>query len=88
MHREGNILKKLYHPHIIQLLEIIETESVLCLVLELVDVDVLTYICSSGKQSEDQASDYRPDISPIILLAIALGLGESAAHECMYYGRW
>lgn len=44
LYREGDILKKLHHPHVIHLLEIIETDAVLCLVLEIVSVDVLTYL--------------------------------------------
>lgn len=58
LYREGEILKKLHHPHVIHLLEIIETDAVLCLVLEIVSVDVLTYLCSVGKQTEDQARLY------------------------------
>ena len=44
LYREGDVLKKLHHPHVIHLLEIIETDAVICLVLELVSVDVLTYL--------------------------------------------
>ena len=57
MHREGNILKNLYHPHIIQLIEIIETESVLCLVLEILDMDVLVED-DFADQYAKQAADY------------------------------
>ena len=36
LHREGNILGRLYHPNIIRLLEILSTSTLLCFVLEYV----------------------------------------------------
>lgn len=54
LYREGNILQKIYHPNVVKLLEIIETDTIYCLVMELCEVDVLTYLCSVGKRNEDQ----------------------------------
>eukprot|EP00039_Didymoeca_costata_P002632 m.61597 g.61597 ORF g.61597 m.61597 type:complete len:753 (-) comp11427_c0_seq2:33-2291(-) len=58
LYREGNILQKIYHPNVVKLLEIIETDTIYCLVMELCEVDVLTYLCSVGKRNEDQARKY------------------------------
>eukprot|EP00041_Stephanoeca_diplocostata_P010380 m.165188 g.165188 ORF g.165188 m.165188 type:complete len:900 (+) comp18127_c0_seq1:535-3234(+) len=58
LHREAEILRKLQHPHIIQLYEILETEDVYCLVMEVCAQDVLSRLCSTGVSSEVQARIY------------------------------
>lgn len=58
LHREAEILRKLQHPHIIQLYEILETDDVYCLVMEVCAQDVLTRLCSTGVSSEVQARIY------------------------------
>ena len=51
IHREPQILQRLYHPNIVQLFEIIETDAVLCIVLEMCPVDTLSMLSSSGPMS-------------------------------------
>ena len=58
LYREGKILQRITHPHIIQQLEIIETDELLVLVMEACTNDFLTYLCANGKRSEDQARVY------------------------------
>jgi hypothetical protein len=54
--REVNILKSLYHPSIIQFFEQFETDTYLCLILELCEGgDLLSYVRKRKKLSEDQA---------------------------------
>lgn len=50
MRREIDNLKKFRHPHIIQLYEVIETESNIYLVMELVSGgELFDYIIKSGR---------------------------------------
>lgn len=48
-------MRVLHHPNIITLLEVIETSSMLCLVLEMCPVDVLSHLCEKGVMPEHQA---------------------------------
>ena len=48
LHREGLLLRRLSHPNIIKLYEIIETEDLYCLVMEHAHLDVLTRLCTEG----------------------------------------
>jgi carbon catabolite-derepressing protein kinase len=58
MRREEDLLRRLHHPNVVQLLEVIETEHILCLVLELYPVDSLTFLCETGLFKEEQAQIY------------------------------
>eukprot|EP00054_Salpingoeca_dolichothecata_P019497 m.121289 g.121289 ORF g.121289 m.121289 type:complete len:802 (-) comp23273_c0_seq1:26-2431(-) len=58
LHREPKFLRKLHHPNVIQLLEVMETSKVLCLVLEHAKCDVLTSLCKNGVHNETQARKY------------------------------
>ena len=58
LYREGGILQRINHPHVIKLLEIIETDELLVLVMEACPNDFLTYLCANGKRSEEQARMY------------------------------
>ena len=48
-------MRVLHHPNIITLLEVIETSSMLCLVLEMCPVDVLSHLCEKGVMPEHTA---------------------------------
>jgi serine/threonine protein kinase len=53
LHREAELMKKLNHPHILQLYEIIDTEHAYCLITELAEGgEVLDYIVAHGKLAE------------------------------------
>ena len=67
IHREPEILQRLYHANIVQLIEIIETDAVLCIVLEMCPVDALSMLASSGPLSVNHTlsplfSKWRPKI--------------------------
>jgi len=53
------ILKKVKHPHIVGLKDLFETDTTLCLVVELIDGgELFDKIVSQGQFSEDQARNY------------------------------
>ena len=79
LHREGDILRRLQHPHIIQLLEIIETGDYYCLVMEFAEGDVLDYLCTHGVRTEDQARTFFRQI----VLAIAYMQDCNIVHRCV-----
>lgn len=57
INREIHILKRLYHPHIIQLFEIIETRRQLYLVMEYAPSgELFDYIIQSGRLSESECA--------------------------------
>ncbi|EGD77012.1 CAMK/CAMKL protein kinase [Salpingoeca rosetta] len=59
LHREGALMRQLHHPHIIKLYEIIETEDLYCLVMELATGgEVLDYIVAHGSLSEKEVRKY------------------------------
>lgn len=51
-------MKKLQHPSLIRLFEILETADLYCLVMEVCEKDVLSHLCSVGVSSEVQARNY------------------------------
>lgn len=56
IYRESEILKKLHHPNIVRLFQVMETPRLLCLVMEfLPNGEVFDYIATHGRFSEDQA---------------------------------
>jgi serine/threonine protein kinase len=58
LHREIDIMKKLKHPHIVQLLDLFETKDNLYLVLELVEGgELFDRIVERGHYSERDAAD-------------------------------
>ncbi|OMJ73517.1 hypothetical protein SteCoe_27778 [Stentor coeruleus] len=57
--REVKILKQVYHPHIIQLYEIIETQKQVLLVMELAEGgELFNYIVSKHRLNEQEACKY------------------------------
>ena len=58
LHREEEILRSLNHKNIIQLLEIIETADVLCLVLTLATVDMYEHLGVVRKLTEKKTLKY------------------------------
>ncbi|CAL8104471.1 unnamed protein product [Calicophoron daubneyi] len=56
VHRESEILKKLHHPNIVKLYQVMETPRLLCVVMEyLPNGEVFDYITTHGRFSESQA---------------------------------
>jgi serine/threonine protein kinase len=59
LYREAEIMRKLSHPHIIKLYEIIETKRAFCLVTELASGgEVLDYIVAHGSLPEKEVRKY------------------------------
>ena len=59
LHREGAILRRLHHPHVIRLYEIIETDRAYCLVTECADGgELLDHIVAHGTLSEREVRRY------------------------------
>ena len=51
-------MKKLHHSSLIRLFEILETDDIFCLVMELCDKDLLTHLTTAGLSTEFQARTY------------------------------
>lgn len=59
LQREGQLLRRLHHPHVIQLYEIIETDRVYCLVTECADGgELLDHIVAHHTLSEREVRKY------------------------------
>eukprot|EP00911_Craspedida_sp_UC1_P002058 UC1_evm1s1589 len=58
LYREADVLSRLAHPHIIRLLDNIETDRYLCLVMEKGERSVLTALLDGGVLSEDAARKF------------------------------
>jgi serine/threonine protein kinase len=59
LHREGELMKRLRHPHVIRLFEIVETERLYCLVTETAEGgEVLDYIVAHGSLSERETRKF------------------------------
>ena len=54
--RELSILKRVSHPNIVKLFEVIETENECYIVMEYLESDLLTYIQDNDKLDEHQAA--------------------------------
>lgn len=52
--REISILKQLQHPNIVQLIEVIHTETSLTLVFEFLDQDLKNYLDACGDKGIDE----------------------------------
>eukprot|EP00042_Codosiga_hollandica_P039555 m.332677 g.332677 ORF g.332677 m.332677 type:complete len:945 (+) comp55640_c0_seq2:220-3054(+) len=59
LHREGTLMRRLNHPHVIQLYEVIETPSLYCLVTEVAEGgEVLDYIVAHGSLNEKETRKF------------------------------
>lgn len=67
--REISILKQLQHPNIVQLLEVVHTESSLTLVFEFLDQDLKNYLDACGDKGID---DYTVKVCAVVLYLFAV----------------
>eukprot|EP00049_Salpingoeca_infusionum_P012231 m.221632 g.221632 ORF g.221632 m.221632 type:complete len:1107 (-) comp15129_c0_seq6:496-3816(-) len=56
--REVHILRQVHHPHVVKLLQVINTGQLLCIVTEKLESDLLTKVVDDGAVSEAMAQQY------------------------------
>ncbi|CAH8448144.1 unnamed protein product [Dicrocoelium dendriticum] len=75
INREAEILKKLHHPHIVKLFQVMETPRLLCLVMEyLPNGEVFDYITTHGRFPEAKARSHFFDLLSAIDYAHSCGV--------------
>lgn len=75
INREADILKKLHHPHIVKLFQVMETPRLLCLVMEyLPNGEVFDYITTHGRFPEAKARSHFFDLLSAIDYAHSCGV--------------
>jgi Neu-associated kinase len=75
MRREARLLQMIRHPHIVQLLEIVETSQCYYLVFEFADGgDLMDHICKRKKLDEDEVRKFIRQIISAVEYLHRLGI--------------
>ena len=75
MRREARLLQMIRHPHIVQLLEIVETSQCYYLVFEFADGgDLMDHICKHSKLEEEEVRKFTRQIISAVAYLHSLGI--------------